>query len=111
MDFPIDMVRGTTILRCVADFMAARPSLPALCRIEIMWSHIEEAWRLSGQLDGDDASDIDKWAVSLDDSVLTMRVVASDQDRYTVREVAGTLHGVDMRVWMHLPGIWPDGGA
>ncbi|MYW04514.1 hypothetical protein [Streptomyces sp. SID3343] len=97
---PVDMGRGVTVLRCVADFIGARPILPAMTALEVDWSHVDRLWTVKIHLFRASTRDMDRWASALDDAVTTH---SDRSDVYlgdhTHIEVAGTVHGHPVRAW------------
>lgn len=103
--FPVDMARCAVVLRCFADFIAARPGLPDLVAVDVVWSHMAETWEVKGQLPHDcTPDDVVRWALVLDDPVTTAdeRQHAEDEP-YLLHTATGTVHGHPVVVWLHLP--------
>ncbi|WP_436772202.1 hypothetical protein [Yinghuangia sp. YIM S09857] len=100
----VNMARVAVVLRCFADFVAARPGLPVLVGLHVDWSHVTERWSIKGQLPGADTGELERWALALDDPSVT----SYESEGYYVgphkhREVHGTVHGHRVSVWAHLP--------
>ncbi|MGR7001275.1 hypothetical protein ACU686_29785 [Yinghuangia aomiensis] len=97
-----DTARGVIVLRCLADFFAARSGLPALVGFHVTWSHAEQVWGVDAQLDtGAGLPEVERWALALDDAVVTSRDVDGPYKAYTVHEATGTAHGHPVTVWTH----------
>jgi hypothetical protein len=101
-DFDVDMARCAVMLRCFADFMAARPGLPQLASLSVTWSHVARLWEVRCQLDGESVMGIARWALALEDPVESTR---DGNDKYLgpyrQRAVSGTVHGHAVTVWAH----------
>jgi hypothetical protein len=97
---PVDMARGVIVMRCVADFIGARPTLPAMTSLEVDWSHVDLFWTVKIHLFRASTRDMDRWASALDDAVTT-RSDRSDiyVGDHTHIEVIGTVHGHPVQVW------------
>ncbi|UGQ08936.1 hypothetical protein LO772_18310 [Yinghuangia sp. ASG 101] len=95
----IDMGRAAVALRCFADFIACRPSLPKLAEIRLAWFYPDGCWSLSGQLHHPVTVDaLTVWSNALDDAVITARALSP---RTVQHEVSGTIHGHLIAVWLH----------
>ncbi|UGQ15133.1 hypothetical protein LO772_17120 [Yinghuangia sp. ASG 101] len=100
----IDMRGGANVMRCFADFISARPGLPEAAAVQVVWSFIARAWEIRVQLEGDAAGNVERWAVALDDPVITSETKERGcAGRYVRHQVDGTAHGHPVNVWTHLP--------
>ena len=96
------MGRGVVVLRCLADFLGARPLLPAVTSFEVAWSIPEQAWQIKAHAFGRDARDLAAWAAAVDDPVTTTEPARTGTA--TRLDVRGTIHGHPVRVWCLLDG-------
>ncbi|WP_436785946.1 hypothetical protein [Yinghuangia sp. YIM S10712] len=95
----IDMGRAAVALRCFADFIACRPSLPKLADVRLAWSYVDRCWSFSGQLHHPVSVDaLTLWSCAIDDAVITARELSP---RTVQHEVSGTVHGHLIAVWLH----------
>ncbi|MGW9210644.1 hypothetical protein ACWGR4_27110 [Embleya sp. NPDC055664] len=92
-----------TVLRCVADFIGCRPTLPPVTSMDIGWSPVDKAWSVTIHLFGGIVRDLERWASAMDDVVTTRFEGRSEYTgEYTRIEVAGTVHGHSVTVWTTL---------
>ncbi|GAA4997496.1 hypothetical protein GCM10023205_83630 [Yinghuangia aomiensis] len=98
-----DVTRGVIVLRCLADFLAARRGLPDVIGVQITWSHADRVWGVLAQLAVDAGlSEVERWALALDDAVITSQEVDGAHGPYMSHEATGTVHGHPVRVWTHV---------
>jgi hypothetical protein len=101
------MGRGVLVLRCLADFLGARPALPAVTTLDVSWSIADRAWSVRAHLFGGTARDLAAWAFAIDDAVTTTEPMTSGAGMRM--DVRGTVHGHPVHVWCVLDD-GPGGG-
>lgn len=104
-EYEADMARGVTVLRCVADFIGCRPTLPPATSVDLVWSCADLVWSVKIHVYGGTGQDLQRWASALDDAVTT-RVEGSNTyiGEHTRIDVVGTIHGHAVTVWTTLDG-------
>jgi hypothetical protein len=96
------MGRGVLALRDLADFLGARPLLPAVTSFEVAWSIPDQEWQIKAHAFGRDARDMAAWTAAVDDAVTTREPARTGTA--TRLNLRGTVHGHPIRVWCLLDG-------
>ncbi|MET7300094.1 hypothetical protein [Embleya sp. NPDC005575] len=104
-EYDADMARSVIVLRCIADFIACRPTLPPVTSVDLGWSQTHLVWSVKIHVFGGTEHDMERWASALDAPVTTRIEGTSEYiGEHTRVEIAGTIHGHRVTVWTTFNG-------